>query len=599
MPIPHPTRRLSAALLVIGAVMASVACGGAAATRTTMDEGDGSSAGLAASGSAKAGLIPAERRTTWNPGLNAIGGIPARSTLCATLAPSGGDDTARIQAALDACPAGQVVKLGPGAFRITGDGLSLTRSNITLRGSGMSTRLLKPTGTSFPVVIIGHRWPGNTQATNLAADAVKGARTVTLAGNPGLQPGEIVSIDEVTDPYLTWWSPKSPPGDPSRGWFGRFDRPLGQVMEVESVSGPSVTFTTPFHIDFRTLNAAQLVRFGSFENGPVQPTVKLSGVEDLYVYGGEGGDGGGNIHLFACAYCWVKNVESDGSVGSSANLDACFRSEIRDSYLHSTQDPNPGGSGYGVVIGGYAADNLVENNVVWNFNKVIVMRKTGGGNVVGYNYMEDGYGQGYPTIVEVGLNASHMTTPHMELFEGNESFNFDSDSVWGNSIYITVYRNHLTAMRRSLGGVSLTDTYNRRAIGLTINHWWYNFLGNVLGTADQALLPGQSGFVYEASDFRSSAVPMWKLGYNGEDASVPQDATVVARTLRHGNFDFVSGGVVWDRATADHDLPPSLYLSSKPAFFGTSPWPWVDPTGTVKLHTLPARARYDAGIQGR
>jgi hypothetical protein len=41
-------------------------------------------------------------------------------------------------------------------------------------------------------------------------------------------------------------------------------------------------------------------------------------------------------------------------------------------------------------------------------------------------------------------------------------------------------------------------------------------------------------------------------------------------------------------------LPASLYLSSKPAFFGTDTWPWVDHTGSTKLYTLPARARFDA-----
>ena len=45
----------------------------------------------------------------------------------------------------------------------------------------------------------------------------------------------------------------------------------------------------------------------------------------------------------------------------------------------------------------------------------------------------------------------------------------------------------------------------------------------------------------------------------------------------------------------DQALPSSLYLAGKPAFFGDNPWPWVDATGAVKLHTLPARARYDAG----
>ena len=46
----------------------------------------------------------------------------------------------------------------------------------------------------------------------------------------------------------------------------------------------------------------------------------------------------------------------------------------------------------------------------------------------------------------------------------------------------------------------------------------------------------------------------------------------------------------------DQTLPDSLYLTGKPAFFGNNPWPWVDATGATKLHTLPARARYDAGF---
>ena len=63
--------------------------------------------------------------------------------------------------------------------------------------------------------------------------------------------------------------------------------------------------------------------------------------------------------------------------------------------------------------------------------------------------------------------------------------------------------------------------------------------------------------------------------------------------LREGNFDYVTNQVRWD--TAAQTLPASLYLTSKPAFFGSLPWPWVDPTGTTKLYTLPAKARYDSG----
>src|SRR5262249_23210995 len=124
---------------------------------------------------ARGDIIPADRRTTWNPGLNAVGGIPFRTVVFRTLAPSGGDDTAAIQAALDGCPANQVVLLGPGTFRISGDGLQVRRSNITLRGAGATrTRLVKSAGTNMPVVIIGQRWYQWTQPTAFTTDAVKG-----------------------------------------------------------------------------------------------------------------------------------------------------------------------------------------------------------------------------------------------------------------------------------------------------------------------------------------------------------------------------------------------------------------------------------------
>ncbi|HTP28460.1 MAG TPA: hypothetical protein VMK12_22735, partial [Anaeromyxobacteraceae bacterium] len=56
-------------------------------------------------------VIAPERRTTWSPGLNAVGGIPYRTTIYRTISPSGGDDTATIRAALGGCPSNQVVLL--------------------------------------------------------------------------------------------------------------------------------------------------------------------------------------------------------------------------------------------------------------------------------------------------------------------------------------------------------------------------------------------------------------------------------------------------------------------------------------------------------
>ena len=537
--------------------------------------------------------IPADRQTVWSPGIP--NGVPNRTTICATVHAStygngAQDATNGIQAAITTCPVGQVIQLSAGEFKISSP--LLISKGIVLRGHGPTqTKLKMPVGTNANLITIGTRWFKVTQPTDLASDATKGSRTVTLASTPSLGVGEIVLVDQLPDPSITQWGKKSPPGDPSRAWSIRLNRPVGQVMEIASLSGSTVTFTTPFHIDMKRAFAAQLSRFSNVEGGPVIPSTKYAGVEDLYVSGGSSGQG--NVKLANAAYSWIKNIESDYQDGDGVAIDASFRCILRDSYLHSTQTPQPGGGGYGISLSWHSADNLVENNIVWNMNKVMVMRASGGGNVVGYNYMEDGWIRYNPGWMEVGLNASHMTTPHFELFEGNASFNFDGDNTWGNSVFITVFRNHLTGTRRSSAPLQLTDVQNRRAIGLMEGHWWYTFVGNVLGTADQYAAPF-SGFRYEDRfPWRGNLIGMWRLGYNPENWNAPADPKVLSTILRGGNYDYATHSVHWE------DIPPqtipnSLYLATKPAFFGSNPWPWVDPVGSTALYALPARQRFDS-----
>ncbi|HVP60691.1 MAG TPA: hypothetical protein VMT11_09035 [Myxococcaceae bacterium] len=556
-------------------------------------------------------ILPPDRLTIWNPGLNAVGGIPARTTVYRTLAPSGGDDTSAIQTALDGCPSGQVVKLGPGTFKISGDGLSIGRSGVVLRGSGPGQTILMKSGSSFPVIIVGLRWYKYSAPVALASNGVKGSATVTVAANPGFKVGEIVHLSQVSDDdqrndtdapvRKIWWGNNAGgPTSDARGWFCEQNRPLGQAMEIAQVNGTQLTFTTPFHIDFETVLSAHILRISDTAGGDAVEVVKYSGIEDLAVANGDGGDGGGNIHFFAAAYSWVRNVESWGSLGHSCNLDGSFRCEVRDSYFHSTRDPNPGGNGYGIGVNQYAADNLFENNVVWAFNKLTVARASGGGNVFGYNYLQDGYGDGYRDFVEVGAGPNHYAGAHMELFEGNEGFNYDTESYWGNSIYGTVFRNHWTGLRRSAAPLQLNDTGNRRAVGVQTAGWWFSFLGNVLGFPNMPLRSGQTHFVTQMNVNNlndDSAVPMWIIGYDTVTWPTKADPLVVARTYRHGNFDYVSNAVAWDPSNPNHDLPPSLYLSRKPAFFGSNTWPWIDPaaaTDPARVGTLPAKVRFDA-----
>jgi hypothetical protein len=573
-------------------------------------------------------VVAADRVTTWRPGVSyGGGGIPERTQVCTTLAPSGGDDTGAIQAALDSCPTDHVVQLKAGTFKINGGGLAMRRSGVTLRGAGSGkpgtgaggTRLVKADreeDRGDAILYVGNNPALFASSTDLSADAVKGTNTVTLVNDPGLKVGEYVLVDHVTndDPDVVWGPHHDGPGGAgtdkgSRRWFDRQDRSLSQILEITAIDGKTITFATPFHWTFRKGFDAQLSRYGDDNGGNVLPFVERVGIEDIYFYGGMGGDYHGNIAMSTCAYCWVRNIESDFAEGTAVGMYGTYRSEIRDSFIHGTSNPNPGGGGYLTGMHFGASDNLIENNILWQANKMIVMRASGGGNVVSYNYMEDGYGDGYKDIPEVGLNATHYTTPHMELLEGNEAWNCDGDSYWGNSVAITLFRNHLTGERRDVGGIGLQDLNLRRVASLNAFQYDYNFLGNVLGSEDMRLLPGQTRFVYEATSpdaVRSAdgtvtkvseddnVVPMWVLGYNSDDHGQPFDPKVAETTIRHGNFDYVSKQVVWD-PSLPKSLPPSLYLTSKPGFFGDHAWPWVTPEdATARTHVLPARERFDA-----
>jgi hypothetical protein len=648
-------------------------------------------------------VLPSDRVTVWKPGVSYAptsgssapanppsgwsGGIPSRTTVCATLSPSGGDDTAAINAAIAACPANQTVNLTLGRFVISGQGIHIKNSYVTLRGSGpgpgmsgalttfpsasAATLLVKSDGNAnpYPVVTIGTITTINTmwQTEAFAADATQGANSVELSNAPpsDLARGEIVYVDETYDPTLSWYNINGGQGTGTGfdGWGeGEYgvgvtsSRPIGQAMEVASVSGSTVTFTTPFHKTYRTAFSAHLGRIN------LSQRTSWVGLENLFVTGGDGGDGGGNIAFGSASYSWAKNIESAGHGpkygGGLVHFFSSFRCELRDSYVHSNAADiskiAPGGSYYNIILDSYNSDSLVENNISWVANKVMVMRGTGGGNVIGYNYMDDGYGNTYPNQGETALNADHMTTSHHELLEGNYSWNLGTDSRWGNSIYITWFRNWSTAQRISAWpGIASTsaafgnplpsyvysnggqnfyyeDEYNRIMAKVGSHHWWFNYVGNVLGTASLPLLTNprsfynvpQTGYVYQwagpsiPASINSTQVSMWAIG-TPDGSELPfsgngLDPSVLPVTLRDGNFDYFTGTVHWHgiggsdtnqttppgaSSSGGAQLPSSLYLPSKPAFFGSSPWPWVDgsnPSNPLP-GTLPARTRFNLG----
>jgi hypothetical protein len=229
-------------------------------------------------------------------------------------------------------------------------------------------------------------------------------------------------------------------GGGSRRFFTRQDRALCQTVKIAAKAGNTVTFETPLHIAYTTAQVAQLTAMPN-------PSITGAGVEDLTFYWGIGGDGNGNLTMQNCQYSWVKNVQSHFSDGTGIGFYNCYRSQVTQCYCHETPSPNPGGGGYLCGMNSGTSDCLFEDNEMWMGNKVVVMRGTGGGNVIAYNYMDDPLGAGYPMSPEAGVNAGHFVGSHMELMEGNYTHRYSGDSFWGNSPWLTVFRNWCTGLR--------------------------------------------------------------------------------------------------------------------------------------------------------
>jgi len=549
-------------------------------------------------------LVPAECRTTWAPGVK--GGIPSRTTIYTTIyADHFGNGTVEaseyIRSQILACPPEQTVLLSAGTFQI--NDYVLLDKDITLRGAGPGQTLLRKTNGAVegshlsdeqePLVIIGpERWPKLDAPTNLTADGVKGSMSVVVQDATAFTAGDFALLDE--DHYATgawrdlpprngqphdvkiWASdrivfpPYTPgyvegePFPPELTWFSRPGRPLNEIKEIASVSGNTITFTTPLHTDYHLAQAAQLTNY-------VHPHVRRAGLEDLTVSGGSDA----NVVFETAAECWLKNVDSTSWLGPGVAVNQSFRVEVRDSYLHDGVHPYPGGGGYCLSLSGGSAEVLIENNVVLNANKNMVVRSSGAGSVVGYNYMDNSFIGNYHEWVEVGINGSHMLGGHHILFEGNQSHNYDSDNTHGGAICMTVFRNHLVGRRRDFPG-----QVNGRCAGLMFGSWWHAFLGNVLGEDGQ-----MDGWSFETWADKT----IWKLGYDPSNWGQAADPKVLETVLRDGNFDYLTNTVKWDRD--QQPLPASLYLTEKPAFFGAHPWPWVTPESETKLAVLPARLR--------
>lgn len=554
-------------------------------------------------------ITEANRRIDWSqPGIP--GGIPHRNAVCATLSP--GATGTDINNALASCSGSDgVVFLESGTYTISGGITFSGKSHVTLRGAGPDQTILNFTskdtcmGYGANVCVRGSStvWYGGVPSGNIrnwTAGYAKGTTQITLDDVSGLAPGMILILDQLDDVKTDTFD--NTPGvlacdavnvcSREGGSPGRADRVQQHYAEIISIDGDQVTISPGLHMpNWRASQSPQAWFWGT-----VSQTSIMNSIEDLTVDHTSSNETSGIV--FTNAYkCWVRNVRSLKSQRNHIWINQATRIEVRDSYFAETK--GIGNLTYGIEM--FTSGNaLIINNILHRITSPIILGNNHG-SVYAYNYTNDVVSDG--SFMFHGLLGTHDSGTGMNLFEGNSSNGYKMDAFHGTGNLTTVFRNHL------LGTEPGKNQINTIPVNLWVGNRFNNIIGNILGT---------SGYhnVYEKSPVAGTAgdtkLTIYVLGYSssgtGVHVDLGTDSHAVSTLLRWGNFDYatnttrfeateIASGVTFPTSQV---FPASLFLSSKPTWWGTMPFPPIGPDVTGgdadpngRAHKIPAQVCYE------
>ncbi len=568
---------------------------------------------------AGAGIISPDRRIDWSQA-GVPGGIPDRTTVCATLSP--GATLSQINSAIQNCPANQVVYLSSGTYNIAGQIEFNNKKNVTLRGAGADqTQLVWSSagdGAGLGATIYINNGDDNyglspKNTASWTSGYAMGTTVITLSSTRNLHVGSQLYLDQLDD---------SSPGD---GWFvsgstsysqqggtegfGRPGRFQVQVVVVQAINGNQVTIKPGVYLpNFRSSQSP-----GAWWSNNLPATG--IGIEDMTLDFRNAGNPIGGIFAWNTEASWIKGCRIlNRLVHKHIWLYGASRCTVRDNYFYGSTGTS---ESYGVDVGPASSDVLVENNIFDHVTAPILQEDTTG--LVGaYNYAKDDYYIAWDAWQQ-GSFYHHHAGDAMVLWEGNIGVGVYSDDIHGTSNGYTVFRNYLYGL--DIGEEVKTASTN--ALMIEAFNRFYNYIGNVLGTAGYFThyehIPTSSTDP-GSSDYSDHSI--YNMGYSANQGtywsgppSIPNDVLTATGSMRWGNYDSVSGTVRWNAdevpnglnqyanpVPGDHNLPASLYLAAKPSWWSSNiPWPAIGPDvsgGNIAgvgghVYKIPAQVCYE------
>jgi Right handed beta helix region len=582
------------------------------------------------------GIISPTRAIDWTKA-GIPGGLPdANWTQCgATIAPYTGT-AAAINTALASCGANQFVQLGAGTFTLS-TGIALpfnTTGHLALRGMGANSTFLLFSG-SAPGCNAGQSAfmcmqssdgtaPGNggLSIVNWTGGYAQGSTQITLSSVSGIVPGKTLLILNQCDTGFSGATCSTGSATDNGNYFvcsalyngstgcsvngpdGSTWRPNGWQQETVLVTAVNaggcgatcVTIGQPIeHPNWVAGQSPQAV---------ITQPVPQDGIENLTIDGTATTSVGAAITLFNTYQCWVSGVKIVNSYAYGVYMLNVSHSLIKDNYFYRSNG-HPDAYAVRVAWGG---DDVIQNNIFEQWKNSYAADGPAPGEVIAYNFSVN---QVVPSPNDFMWTAfwSHSTGDDFHLREGNAGDNDQEDNTHGSHLSITKFRNFFWGWESCANGNCGSNTSKTLPLDANIdssNVRYANLIANVLGT------PGVTTTYQHSAAFGSFAA--FDLGAGNGSINLPNDPLVASTMLRWGNYDVVTGAARWCGSTLDTGwsllcsltseiptlaplfpntlptvgdiaagqpaLPASFYLTTKPSWFGSLPWPAIGPDVT-------------------
>jgi hypothetical protein len=559
------------------------------------------------------GIIAPSRAVDWsNAGVP--GGIPARTAICATIAPYGTVASpaapTKINNAIAACPAGRTVFLSAGSFYLNAGITFGGHSRVTLRGAGANQTFivfsgLNPCSGIAATICLGssdiNYWGAPSNLANWTDGYARGTTSIILSSVTNLTVGWPITLDQLDDTVdsgdiFVCYKPAgicSSNGD--AGGFLRAGRSQEQIVVVTSVKGKG-----PYTVGISP--GLYMPNWSSSKSPqawwPTNP-IFSSGVEDLSIDNTNSGAQEG-VEFFNCTGCWMKGVRSIDPTRSHVLAWQSPHTTVQDNYFYRTAYQSS--SSYAAEFAN-ASDSLMQNNISQHCSTPFVMSATCSGCVISYNFdinnIFDSGGGNY-TFQQQGYYP-HTVGDDFILAEGNQGAGLYSDNFHGTHHFQTAFRNFWNGFQPNNGNKTKSGFGAVRVDALSR---FYNIVGNVIGASiftNYQLNVANSGRV----------TPNSAIEHVGIGRGVPNDPNVSRTIMNWGNYDTVSGirfcgnssDTGWtttcgstsevpsgitnfanpvpskgDTGSGQPPMPASFYLSSQPTWWpAAKPWPPIGP----------------------